>query len=179
MVILLDQDNVLAGFDGAVYDEWQRRYPEDPLRPIESRKEFYIDHDHPDHLRPRIEAIYRAPGFFANLQPVEGSQQAVADLIELGVRVTVCTAPLVGYPTCLQEKHDWIERWFGSDLAARMIITRDKTLVRGDILIDDKPAVTGALDPVWEHVIFDQPYNRGVNGQRRLTWGNWRTVLNL
>ncbi|MCT7149596.1 hypothetical protein M1196_23400, partial [Salmonella enterica subsp. enterica serovar Oranienburg] len=63
-----------------------------------------------------------------------------------------------------------------------MIITTDKTLVRGDILIDDKPVISGELPEYstgtnharsWEHVIFDQSYNRHITNRRRiLDWGD-------
>ena len=31
---------------------------------------------------------------------------------------------------------------------------------RGDILVDDKPRVTGGQPTLWTHVLFDQAYNR-------------------
>lgn len=57
-----------------------------------------------------------------------------------------------------------------------MIVTKDKTLVHGDLLIDDKPRVTGTRSPAWQHVLYDQPYNRHVDAQR-MTWSTWREVL--
>ena len=38
----------------------------------------------------------------------------------------------------------------------------DKTLVRGDVLIDDKPHVTGSNAPTWQHLLYDAPYNRDI-----------------
>jgi 5'-nucleotidase len=59
---------------------------------------------------------------------------------------------------------------------ARIIVSKDKALVHGDVLVDDKPEIKGALTPAWHHVIFDQPYNRQIGGIR-MTWENWRNVL--
>ncbi len=39
-----------------------------------------------------------------------------------------------------------------------MTITSDKTLVTGDILIDDKMDIKGKRSAEWEHVIFGRPY---------------------
>ena len=71
----------------------------------------------------------------------------------------------------------------GKSWVDRIILTRDKTLVRGDILLDDAPQAKGSsLEPVWEHVYFDQPYNRpGVSdadpSRRRLVaWKDWRSL---
>ncbi|WP_421446371.1 5' nucleotidase, NT5C type, partial [Agrobacterium tumefaciens] len=58
-----------------------------------------------------------------------------------------------------------------------MILTRDKTLVRGDLIIDDKPRIQGAVTPSWRHIVYDAPYNRQVTDAPRLTWQNWRSVL--
>ena len=62
----------------------------------------------------------------------------------------------------------------------RIILTRDKTLVRGDILLDDAPLAKGSsLEPVWEHVYFDQPYNRpgasdaDPSRRRLVAWKDW------
>jgi 5'-nucleotidase len=57
-----------------------------------------------------------------------------------------------------------------------MIVTRDKTLVYGDVLVDDNPAIVGAHTPAWTHVVYDQPYNRTIDGPR-MTWTDWRDVL--
>ena len=61
----------------------------------------------------------------------------------------------------------------------RIILTRYKTLVVGDILIDDRPELTGIKSPTWEHVLFDQPYNKAVTGKRRLNWQNYQKVLGI
>ncbi|MGM0931630.1 MAG: 5' nucleotidase, NT5C type [Actinomycetota bacterium] len=38
----------------------------------------------------------------------------------------------------------------------------DKSLVRGGILIDDKPEINGAHVPARKHLMFDQDYNRHI-----------------
>jgi len=40
--------------------------------------------------------------------------------------------------------------------------------VRGDVLIDDKPKITGAHFPVWKQLLFDAPYNGHVTDRPRL-----------
>jgi 5'-nucleotidase len=60
-----------------------------------------------------------------------------------------------------------------------MIIIRDKTLVKGDFLIDDKPEVKGNQQPEWEYILYSQPYNQGGTSRRRMTWDNWEEVIRL
>jgi len=49
--------------------------------------------------------------------------------------------------------------------------------VQGDLLIDDKPLIQGAVRPCWKHILFDAPYNRDVADRPRINWSNWRNVL--
>ena len=55
----------------------------------------------------------------------------------------------------------------------------DKSLVMGDILIDDAPvAQSSLLAPTWEHVLYGTLYNADIDSMRRLEdWANWRDVV--
>lgn len=88
----------------------------------------------------------------------------------------ICTAPTTRYRNCVLEKHEWVEEHLGLEWVGRMVLTRDKTLVRGAVLIDDRPDISGAMTPEWQHVVFDAPYNRHLPGPR-MTWATWREVL--
>ncbi len=177
MLILLDQDGVLADFEHAFIDAWRIRYPDVPPVEFEDRKSFYLRQDYPPELRAQAEAIYTAPGFIRNLPPVPGALDAVHELLALGMDVRICTSPLSQFENCVAEKYLWVERHLGRDATNRLILSKDKTLVYGDLLIDDKPLIEGAVKPRWKHILFDAPYNRHVTGQARMSWDNWRSVL--
>jgi transposase len=50
--------------------------------------------------------------------------------------------------------------------------------LRRCILVDDRPAITGMVNPPpWKHVLFDAPYNRGQPGPRLSSWADWRAML--
>ena len=75
-------------------------------------------------------------------------------------------------------KISWIIKHFGEKWVERMILTRDKTLVYGDILIDDKPKITGLqTHPNFLHVFFDQPFNHNVDNYRITQWSKWPLVI--
>lgn len=177
MIILLDQDGVLADFEHAFIDAWRARYPDVPPVEFEDRKSFYLRQDYPPELRAQAEAIYTAPGFIRNLPPVPGSLEAVKELLALGLDVRICTSPLSQFENCVAEKYLWVERHLGREATNRLILTKDKTLIYGDLLIDDKPLIEGAVNPRWKHILFDAPYNRHVVGAARMTWSNWRIIL--
>merc|ERR1712050_254760 len=55
-----------------------------------------------------------------------------------------------------------------------MILCQDKTTVRGDILIDDKPHITGMHPPTWQQCVFGAPYNKSRTDLPRFDhWANW------
>jgi len=37
------------------------------------------------------------------------------------------------------EKYHWVEKYFERDFTKRLVLTKDKTIIHGDFLIDDKP----------------------------------------
>ncbi|ARP89098.1 5'-3'-deoxyribonucleotidase [Bordetella genomosp. 9] len=177
MLILIDQDGVLADFEHAFLSAWRQAYPDVAPVEFEDRKSFHILEDYAPELRPRAEALYTAPGFIRDLPPVAGAIEAVRELAALGMDVRICSSPLRQYENCVAEKYQWVERHLGREWTQRLILTRDKTLVQGDILIDDRPAIEGALRPRWRHILYDAPYNRHVADKPRLIWSNWRNVL--
>jgi 5'-nucleotidase len=40
-------------------------------------------------------------------------------------------------------QYEWVENHLGKDWINRLILTRDKTMINGDVLIDDKINITG------------------------------------
>lgn len=176
MLVLIDQDAVLADFDGGFDAIWRESYPERPFVPAADRRHFYIRDDYPAEYRDDIRAIHTAQGFILGLSPMPGALEALADMLAAGHDVRICTSPLSAFRFCVFEKYQWAHDNLGPDWVGRLIITKDKTLVRGDVLIDDKPEVTGTLVPTWEHLVFDAPYNVDAPG-RHISWSNWRKVL--
>ncbi len=179
MIVLVDQDGPLADFEGAFFAIWERLYPGGFTIPREERTTFYIRDQFPETLRPLTDAVIHAPGFYRNLPPMPGALAAMQSMLEMGLDVRICTAPLPRYRNCVLEKYEWVDEHLGREFVSRMIVTPDKTVVRGAFLIDDKPRVTGALEPAWEHLLFDLPYNRHATDRRRVTWENWREVLGV
>lgn len=179
MIILLDQDDVLADYNGGFLKLWRARYPNEFYVPLYQRKSFDATFDYPANLKDKMRSIYLAPGFVRGLPPMDGAIRAVRYLVSCGHDVRICTAPLTKYENCVLEKYQWVEIHLGREFTRKLILTKDKTLVRSDLLIDDKPEILGAVDPTWEHVLFEQSYNRQVVGKRRINWYNYRSILDL
>lgn len=177
MLILLDQDGVLADFDAAFYAAWQQHYPHTPIPARAQRRSFYLLEDIPEPLREQAEALYTRPGFISNLPPVPGALEAWQALSAMGFTLRICSTPLQQYENCVAEKYQWVEKHLGRAATRQLILSADKTLVQGDVLIDDNPHIKGAHTPSWQHIVFDAPYNQNVLNKRRISWENWRSVL--
>ncbi len=174
--ILVDQDDVLADFQGNFLRIWRERYPKRQFVPIEERKHFMLEKDYASEYEPDINEILSSPGFFRSMPPIEGAIEAVKEIKNKYCEVFICTSPLRVYQNSI-EKYEWVEQYLGPEWIEKIILTKDKTLVRGDILIDDKPIIKGIATPAWEHILYTQPYNKGLTDRRHLTWKNWKEVL--
>jgi 5'-nucleotidase len=178
MTILVDMDGPLADFEKGFLKQWQIVFPNERFIPLEERTTFRIQDQYGLKLHDKIRAVYSAPGFYRQLPIIPGAKEALTQLTEKGHNLRICTSPLTEYKNCVLEKYQWVEENLGSSFIKRIIVTKDKTLIRGDLLIDDNPTITGVYSPVWEHILFDKPYNRAPKHDKRLDdWFNWETVL--
>jgi 5'-nucleotidase len=179
-IILVDLDGPLADLEGEFLKRWREQYPSEFFVPFDQRKNFFLNDDYPEHLRGQAAAILATSGFFADLPVVPGGIEAVKKMAAAGHKVFLCTSDIYANKTGLTDKRAWVERYLGRDFAKAMIFARDKTLIRGNLLIDDKLEITGVCAPEWQQVVYDQPFNRSVVGKLRITmdWSNWEEVVN-
>jgi 5'-nucleotidase len=177
MIVLIDQDGPLAKFEEGFLRIWSAKHPDEVAIPLCERTQFYIKDDYPDSIKTKVSSIYEEPGFIANLDIVDGAKEAVLEMLAADIDVRFCTAPLSNYENCVGEKYIWIEKHFGRELTNRVIFSKDKTLIHGDFLIDDRPTVEGICKPEWKHIIFDAPYNKLQPGKRLHQWQDWRAVI--
>lgn len=174
--VLVDMDGVLCRWQERFDKGLREGYPHIPIFPYEQVTSFKTQKFYADEHRAEISEMMNTPGFYRELEPMEGAVEAIHAMADAGIQVFLCTAPYVTNKTCASEKMEWVETHLGAGYLNRTVITSDKTLVRGDVLIDDKPSISGAMEPVWKHIVFDAPYNR--NQTPRLDrWDEWQTVL--
>jgi 5'-nucleotidase len=177
LTVLFDMDGVLVNTMGGFETRWRQVFPEIKPVPYEKITTFYLENLYPAEHQERVARIWRSRGFFYGLKPIQGSIEAIEEIRKIVKDVAICTAPFTESRYSAQEKWEWVRDNLGTEWLKRLIITKDKTRVDGDILIDDKPKISGVRTPSWEHVIYSQPWNGDINHARRLTWENWREVL--
>lgn len=135
-------------------------------------------------FQDKVASVYEAPGFFLDLEPIPGALEAMREMNDMqDTQVFICTSPLMKYDHCVQEKYRWVEKHLGPQFVERIILTRDKTMISGDLLIDDKEVIQGHEEsPSWEHILFTCCHNQHLAlppPRRRLrSWSdNWREII--
>ncbi len=157
---------ILVDLDGVVVD-WSAQFDSDrawyyPHIKFDALEEFTTPTNLPQHHQDAIDWVKHRPGFYSEMLPIEGAIDGVMALMASGHDVWFCSTPETRNPTCASDKIAWVTQYLGAKAAQRVILTHDKTLVRGDLLIDDRPDVKGAMKPTWKQVLFTQPYNAKV-----------------
>lgn len=177
--LLIDMDGVIAQWYLGFLSKWKELYPNREFIAPKDLKEFYIENIYPEAYGPDILRITRSRGFYLSLPTMPGAQEALED-IEKNCREFIepfiCTAPELEFENlmCHSEKVQYLKEHFSDFWVKRTIITKDKTVVRGDGLIDDKPVITGAMKPTWGQITYKQPYNTG-----EFTWEQWPEVREI
>ncbi|KAM4632250.1 5'(3')-deoxyribonucleotidase, mitochondrial [Discoglossus pictus] len=185
--VLVDMDGVLADFEGGFLKKFRARYPNEPYITLEDRRGFWVSEQY-ENLKPglceKAISIWESKNFFLDLDPIEGAVEAVKEMVNIeNTDVFICTSPIKRFRHCPYEKYAWVEKHFGHEFLEQIVLTRDKTVVSADLLIDDRPDITGAeLNPSWEHILFTACHNQHLllkPPHRRLSsWSDdWKGIL--
>lgn len=177
--ILVDMDGVLADWSGLFERRLVENYPHLDFPFLRENTTWDMGRGVDDEGRLAIDATKALSGFYMDLEPIPGGKEALEAMVAAGHDVSICTSPWVPNETCASDKLNWLEKNIGKGWGDKAIITGDKTAVMGDFLIDDRPDIRGLYAPVWEHIVFDAPYNRNVTDRRRMTnWSEWKDLIN-
>ena len=142
-LLFIDLDGVVADFVSAM-----NTHPKKEISPYD---------EHPDTI----------PHIFRDLKPIKGAIKAVNMLLDAtNYNVYFLSTAPWDNPSAWADKRLWIEEQFGEKINRKLILTHRKDLVKGDILIDDRPN-NGAknFDGEWIHFGSDK-------------YPDWNTVLN-
>ncbi len=166
--ILVDMDGVLAD----VYHRFKELYRLETGKiisddEITGKTEF--------EAFPNVYNWVTAPGFFRNLPLIEGSRQGLERLNHAYHVVVVSMA--TEYPHCLTDKQLWLEEHFPFLSWKQVVLCGDKSLIKGDLMIDDHLKNLDYFDG--ETLMFSQPHNVKTTGHRHRRVHSWKEIEDL
>jgi len=178
--ILVDLDNTLLDFSHAISHALAPLFPNLEVLGDKCQWSLHLD-DAEYHKAYKMAQL--EPGFWLNLKAYPGALEALEEMKQQGHSVWLCSSPSSRSETCHSEKASWIKKHMSAWWAKRLILCKDKTLIRGDYLIDDNAYIRGECDPEWTHILYAQPYNQGLPDEEQKhylqEWSDWKSILSL
>jgi 5'(3')-deoxyribonucleotidase len=111
---------------------------------------------------------------FFEVLGVMPESQRVLELLQAKYDVFIATAAME-VPSSFNAKFKWLAKYFPFIQPSRIVFCGDKSILRGDFLIDDNPRQLRLFRG--EGILFSSPANAGVSGFRRVN--NWLDVEKL
>jgi 5'-nucleotidase len=174
LIILVDMDNTIVDYSTPIADAIKTEGQVD----ADATNWFTFTDQKP--LRRIQKKTQSSPHFFLSLRPLEGAIECLKELEKLGHTIFIVSSPSVTSDTCHSDKSKWLMEHMGEKWARQLVLTKDKTIIFGNYLIDDKEEITGVCDnPAWKHIIFTQPYNLQQSHERRLNKWDMNELLTL
>jgi 5'(3')-deoxyribonucleotidase len=130
LAALIDMDGTLCDCAGALAKGLAllRGPGEDPLSELSIQP--------PEYIAERRRLIMRTPGFWRNLRPLPLGFQLIDILRTSGFEPYILTKGPSDHSLAWMEKVDWCRHYVPG---IRVIVTEDKRLVRGTVLVEDWP----------------------------------------
>lgn len=162
-VVILDYDDVLFDFLGKLIQEYNKRM--NTSLKVEDIKSWDLSEAGDIHV---FMDIIRDAKLWENMKEKNNSMRVVQRLINDGRwNVLICTAC-----TTLDEyiaKVKAIEEQLPGFDISKIISCKDKHLIRGDVLVDDKVENCEDCSPFMHCILMDMPHNRDCDKYQRIT----------
>ena len=130
-----------------------------PLIPVERRDQF--------------NAIPHADGFFADLEVVAGSQEALRELARH--HDVYITSAAMDVPNSFADKFEWLEQHFSFIPTSRVVFCGAKNIIDADVLIDDRSRHFKGFRGTG--ILFTAPHNAAEAADLRAD--SWKDVLEI
>lgn len=175
LTIFVDMDDVLENLT----DAWCRILDERYETGITSAdlKHWDMTDNFPGLLPTQIFGVLEEPSFWDTVEPLPDAVEKMERLILSGHRVYVATASTL---FTIQHKIERVLfRYFTFLTWENVIIVQDKSLLNGDVLIDDAPH--NLVNGSFAKILFTRPHNASVDAFEAgfLRANNWKEVYDL
>lgn len=177
MTILCDIDCVVNNLVSALLAKYNEKY-NDSLT-----LDDITDYDITQFVKPECENIFKefcTDEFLENLELQPKAKEVIEELIQYHDLYFVSST----FPSHVCAKDQWLQKnikWYDS---SKLIICRNKTLVHGDVLIDDclgNFVFDPRKCPVRLNIVFDRPWNHNYNvdNANTIRANGWEEIKNI
>jgi 5'-nucleotidase len=169
--IAVDMDEVIADSFGKQLDIYNRRTGANLTPELVTRKGLgtAIPHD-----RWEVFAgICHEEGFFANLELIEGSREALFELSR-NHDVYIASAAME-VPSSFDGKYEWLQKNFPFIPTSQIVFCGDKNVINADVLVDDRSRHFREFRGTG--ILFTAPHNADEAAPLRAN--NWNDVLRI
>lgn len=159
LTILFDLDGICADLLNPWIDYINKRYHRNLT--IEDINIFDMgDLPKTKDIAGKVYKIIQRPMFFYDLKPLPGAVNAIEALVREGHHVIFLSKP--AGPDSAWEKMLWVNKYFPTVGDQNVILTKHKSLVQGDVFMDDKGATVEEYKKKWPDALvmtIKYPYN--------------------
>ena len=172
MVILVDMDDTIE----QLLKAWLAVINQKHGRNVEC--EDIVDWNmalaYPGLTHEEVYDVIKQPGFWGSVEPIPGAAEALQRLIAAGHEVYIVTA--TDYESVPEKMGDLLFRWFPFLSWDHVIITSNKQMIRGDVLIDD--GIHNLEGGEYAKILVTAPYNRDYDAEAHgmIRVHNWTEI---
>jgi 5'(3')-deoxyribonucleotidase len=171
MRILIDMDEVMADAIERFFEWYERDFGVRYTRgDIDGTKLANIV---PAEHHDIVKNYPHQPGFFKDLPVIEYSKEVIKELNDKYEVYIVSAAMEFKYS--LYDKYEWLDEHFPFIHWKRRVLCGDKSVAKGDVLIDDHDFNLSVFDG--RRIIFTAPHNIHITKYERLN--NWKEARAL
>lgn len=178
LIVLVDMDDVLESLSSAWVCYLNNRHG--TVVKLSDITDWDMARAFPTLTDEQIYAPLLEDGFWDWVKPIDGAQKYLRLLMEDGHKVVIVTAS--GYRTIRAKMERVLFKCFPFLTWDDVIITSNKQLIKGDVLIDD--GVHNLVGGSYYKILMDAPHNRGYDAEangmfRATTWEEVYSAVTL
>lgn len=159
MTILVDMDDTIE----QLLQAWVQGLNEKFDRHVdyEDIMSWDVDDAYPGLTHEQVLSVPMEPGFWKTVKPVPGAAEALQRLMDAGHEVYIVTATLL--ENIPEKMNDLLFKYFPFLSWNQVIITHEKQMIRGDVLIDD--GVHNLEGGDYAKILMTAPHNRNYDAE--------------
>lgn len=174
MTVIIDVDNIIGNLCEAVLSVYNEDSGDNLT--CEDIKSYYIENFVKEQYKDNFFHYFLDRRVWKRMKYVKGCQEYIAKLFNAGHDIYFCTKTEMKNAA---KKESYLQRTFPYiNIRKKLIICPDKTMVRGDVLIDDCSANFGGQD---YSIVLDYPWNTDFkeNDIDKFRAFNWEEIYKI